>query len=281
VKTSKPSIKSRAAVALAGLCLIATLSPAHAGDVPSCYAANNLDTPPADRAIFVFIDQTTLLNAELRRSVMSNTGNFIKPGTTFTIGSFSAYAQGRYLEVTKTGTLETALPDSARNSTKLRILETFDACLAGQWNYGLKVAAGALTSAMNGASAMLSKSDVEASIRAVSDVVRASPAKDRVVLIVSDMLENSSVSSFYSEKTVRHISPAKELALAQVNGMTGNFGGAKVFVLGAGLLSEDKKGAYRDPKTMDALKSFWTGYFKASNANLAEFGQPALLNPVR
>ena len=278
MKTSKPSIKSRAAVALAGLCLLAT---AHAGDVPSCYVANKLPEPTADRAIFVLIDQTTLLNAELRRSVMSNTGNYIKPGTTFSIGAFSAYAQGRYLEIKKTGTLETALPEAARNSVKLKTLDTFDACMVGQWDYGLKTAAGALTAAMAGASGTLAKSDVEASIRALSDVVRASPAKDRVVLIVSDMLENSSISSFYATNNVRRINPVQEFAIAKANGMTGDFGGARVYVLGAGLLPEDKKGTYRDPKTMDALKGFWAAYFKASNAELIGFGQPALLTPVR
>ena len=66
--------------------------------------------------------------------------------------------------------------------------------------------------------------------------------------------------------------------------MLGDFAGARVYVIGAGVMPEGdtkKGGVYRDPKTMDALAKFWALYFKASNADLAGFGQPALLNPVR
>ena len=265
----------------AGVFLTLAALTASASDVPSCYAANGLKEPTAERAIFVLIDQTTLLNAQLKNSVMTNTGNFLKtPGTAFTAASFSAYTQGRYLDVTKTGTLEPALPDAARNSTKLKTLDVFDECMKGQRAYGLKTAADAVTQAMAGATATLTKSDVQASIRALSDVVRASPARERVVLIVSDMLENSTVSSFYADWNVRHIDPKKELAITKASGMTGNFGGARVYILGAGLLPDSKKGAYRDPKKMDALKAFWAAYFKSSNADLIEFGQPALLKEV-
>jgi hypothetical protein len=278
--------KSRAAGLLILLCAVAGLValPAQADDVPSCYQANKMPAPRTDRAIFVLIDQTTLLDAELRRSVMANTGNFIKPGTAFTVAAFSAFAQGRYLNITKTGTLEAALPEAARNGVKFKTLETFDACMAGQWHFGLKIAAGALTAALGGASATLAKSDVEASIRALANVVRASPAKDRVVLIVSDMLENSNVSSFYGHQNVRLLNPAREMALARAASMLGDFGGARVYVIGAGVMPEGdtkKGGVYRDPKTMGALSKFWALYFQASNADLAGFGQPALLTPVR
>lgn len=281
-----PSIKSGAAGLLTLLCAVASFSaaPAQAGDVPSCYQANKITEPRPDRAIFVLIDQTTRLDATLRQAVMGNAGNFLKPGTAFTIGSFSAFAQGHYLHITKSGTLETALPDAARNGIKIKTLETFDACMRGQWTFGLNAAAEALTAAMNGASTTLAKSDVEASIRALSDVVRASPAKDRVVLIVSDMLENSTISNFYGNRNVRMLNPAREMALAQAASMVGDFDGARVYVIGAGIMLESdakKGGVYRDPKMMDALKKFWSLYFKASNADLAGFGQPALLNPVR
>ena len=55
-------------------------------------------------------------------------------------------------------------------------------------------------------------------------------------------------------------------------------------MLGAVLLSDDtknKKAAYRDPKTMSALADFWRTYFEKSNAQLIEFGQPALLNQAK
>jgi hypothetical protein len=263
---------------------VAGAAPASAaGDVPSCYAANKLPAPSAEREIFVVIDQTTLLNADLRQSVMSNVGGFMQPGTAFVIATFSAFAQARFLTVTKAGTLEAGLSTAERNGVKVRVLETFDACMSGQWNFGLRVEAAAITAAMAGASSALVRSDVLATVRAMSDVVRASKARERVVLIVSDMLENSSVSSFYSNhQNVRSLNTKTEMNLAKSNDMIGNFDGARVYVIGAGIVPEkEKKGIYRDPKTMRALKNFWVEYFKASNADLVEFGQPALLNPIR
>lgn len=140
-----------------------------------------------------------------------------------------------------------------------------------------------MTGAMGEASSDLAKSDVMASLRDFSARIRQSNAKERVVLIVSDMLENSSVSSFYANNTVRRINAGKELALAQKNDLVGDFGGARVYVIGAGMLAKDatsKKGIYRSPDVMNALSEFWKGYFRATNADLKEFGQPALLMPI-
>ena len=52
---------------------------------------------------------------------------------------------------------------------------------------------------------------------------------------------------------------------------------------GPGSLPETGKSArsYRDPKTLNALATFWKAWFGKSNANLVEFGMPALLNPVK
>ena len=69
--------------------------------------------------------------------------------------------------------------------------------------------------------------------------------------------------------------------------MIGDFGNARVFVLGAGLLQENAggknkdSGVYRNPKTVSLLRQFWETYFTASHAKLVEFGAPALLSPVK
>lgn len=277
------SNQPRAAGAVALALALAFTSPAHAGDVPSCYAANQIPLPSVERAIFVLIDQTTLLNDSLRRSVMSNVGRFMQPGTSFTVSTFSSFAQGRFMEITAAGDLEPALEDDVRNGVKVKRLADFNACMRGQRRYALQFEADALTRAMDGVSATLLHSDVQASISALSDVVRASTAKDRVVLIVSDMLENSSVSNFYAQQNVRKVDVLKEMALSKASGMIGDFDGARVYVMGAGLVPEPAKGKgiYRDPRTMNALRAFWVAYFKASNADLAGFGQPALLTAVK
>jgi hypothetical protein len=98
------------------------------------------------------------------------------------------------------------------------------------------------------------------------------------------MLENSSISSFYQNQSVRLIDPEKELSLVAKHDLFADFSGARVYVLGTGLIPEDSKSnknQYRDPKTMAALSTFWLQYFSKSNGRLMELGKPALLNPIR
>lgn len=253
-------------------------------DVPSCYAANKLNypTPVLEHEIFVLIDQTTILDEKLQQSVRDNVANFARPGNAFVIAQFSAFAQGRYMDVLNAGTIETPLPEKERNSISVKVLKTFDVCMQAQQGYAAKTMATALNKAMQTSSDSLARSDVMSSLKDISHRVKQSAAKEKIVLVVSDMLENSSVSSFYHNKNVRGIDPAKELTIAEKSDQLGDFGGARVFVVGAGIIPEIiGTKTYRDPKTMAALKTFWHGYFQKSHATLAEFGAPALMVPVR
>lgn len=274
------------------LCLAAMLLNVSAwagvqNDVPSCYAANpkiGHAAPATERELFVVVDQTTLLDQNLRASVLENTGRLVKPGNAFTIATFSSFSQGRYMAIENAGTLEVGLPEKERDNLAASALKSFDACMNGQFQFAAKMVGGALNKALSGASSSLAKSDVIASIKELSVRVKASPAKDRIVFVVSDMLENSSVSSFYAAQNVRKVDPVKELAIVEKSQMFGDFGGARVFVLGAGIVSEESskaKGVYRDPQAMAALRDFWTQWFAKSNARLVEFGSPALMVPVQ
>jgi len=255
-------------------------------EVPSCYKANKLERqlPAPAREIFVLVDQTTLFDEKLQNSVFENTWGYLGQDSSYTVVSFSAFSQGRYTEVVSSGIIEPPFPVKERDSTSVRLLNSFDECMKGQEAWAKKRAVEAVKKTFVAASRDLAKSDILAALKDVSALVKSSPAKDKVLFVVSDMLENSTISSFYAGSTrVRAIEPAKELAAAEKAGMFGDFGGARVFVLGAGLIGPagDSKSSYRDPKTMNALRQFWTQYFEKSGARLEQFGQPALLQPVR
>ena len=93
-------------------------------------------------------------------------------------------------------------------------------------------------------------------------------------------------TSFYTHNAVRHIYPAVELKKAQENNLFGDFGSARIYLLGPGVIqpaangSTAERNGYRDPMTLMDLKQFWSGYFARSNAPLVEFGAPALLEPL-
>lgn len=260
-----------------------------ANDIPSCYTANKLTipAPPTVQEVFVLIDQTTPLDASLQDSVRENVGRLVKPGAAFVIASFSSFGQGHYLEVLSAGMLEGGIDAKLRDDISVKLLRNFDACMAGQSDFGRKAAAVALNKAMSGSSPDLAKSDVMGSLKELSSRVRQSAAKDKIVFLVSDMIENSSISSFYANKNVRTIEPGLELKKAEGAQVIGDFGGARVFVLGAGLIQENSRGknkdsgVYRNPKTMSLLHQFWELYFESSKAKLIEFGAPALLTAVK
>lgn len=253
--------------------------------VPSCYDTKmGLVPAPADTELFVLIDQTTAFDPSLQQQVADNIRPFMKAGHAYSVLSFSAFSQGRYAQVLSAGTIEPMIAPAVRNDIPKTMLSKFDNCARRQPNAAMQAIGHALRAGFGGADVRLAKSDVLASLKAISARVKKSPARQKVVLLASDMLENSSVTSFYGARgeSVRQIDPVKELKHAVEHDLVADFGGARIYVIGAGLLAEEGKkgGKYRDPKTMRALTSFWTGYFQKSNATVVEIGQPALLTPL-
>lgn len=272
---------------LAALTAAVLCAPVQAAEdvVPSCYHAK-LGVQPAGAAteIFVLVDQTTRFDTTLQQQVADGVRPFMAPGNAFSVSVFSAFAQGRYAQVLTSGKIEPVIAATLRDDISKPLLNKFDACAKRQPQQAMGVVGAALRSAFGGASADLARSDVLASLKSIATRVKQSPAQRKVVLIASDMLENSSVTGFYGAKgaSVRQIDPAKELKLVGEHALFADFGGAQVHIIGAGLLAEGaaRGNQYRDPKTMRALTGFWTSYFKESNATVIEIGQPALLNPI-
>lgn len=196
--------------------------------------------------------------------------------------TFSAFSQGRYLSEGFTAALDAQLDDKIRYETPKKTLAIFDRCLAQKAPAMKQQLQSNLEQAMQQASGKLAKSDVIQSLVELAKVIKSNPAESKRALIFSDMLENSSITSFYSNNSVKKLDVAKELALVEKASMFADFGGAKVYVMGAGLLSEQgkAKGVYRDPKTLHALQAFWTEWFKKSNAELVEFGMPEMLGSI-
>lgn len=268
--------------------LLAGAFPAFAGNldaVPTCH--NRYVPAPAGQELktelFVVIDQTTRFDQGLKQSIANNIRPFLAPGNKLSVSNFSAFTQGHYTDVLVAGQLDHALTSEVRDDLPKKALKAFDACTQQQPKIAGHMIGGALKKSFNEGSGEISKSDVLGSLKDLSAMIRKSKAQRKVVLIASDMLENSSVSSFYASQAVRKIDPAKELEIANKHNLFGDFGGAEVYVIGAGLLADSgkMKAAYRSPQILAGLSGFWDQWFKRSNARLMEFGQPALLTPIQ
>lgn len=271
--------------------LFALSANAYAGlvnDIPSCYAANHFQfkSAPYQRLIYVLIDQTVMLDPQLQQSVISNINRMLGPGTKFVVAEFSAFSQDRYLNVLHTGIIEYPLTKDESGNVPMSQLPKFKACMNGQARYSIQLVDKSAQQAMQNSSSSLDQSDIMAALKTVSESIKSDAAQKKVLFLVSDALENSAVMSFYHHHVIAKIEPDKAIQKAKKAGMFGDFGGTKIYVLGAGLLPPAKHGTramrdgYRDPITLSRLHSFWTKYFDQSNGKLVEFGAPALVEPL-
>lgn len=251
--------------------------------VPSCYAAVDVGVPaPAPhRALFILVDQTTGLDDRLRQTLRSNLERLLQPGTSFTIATFSAFSRGHYAAVAATGAIETPLSEEQRLHLPASKVEPVGECLGQQRAFAIQIASQHLAEATSASSSTFTHSEIMASLRHLSEAVRASPARDKLVILVSDLLEHSTVTSFYANREIRPIDTEEELRKAGEHELLADFEGARLAVIGAGLLSPDSEGqAVRPTRALNALRHFWEQWFERSRADLVGYGQPDLAAPL-
>nr|WP_321278134.1 hypothetical protein [uncultured Vibrio sp.] len=111
-----------------------------------------------------------------------------------------------------------------------------------------------------------------------SDLIAKSKANRKIVLVVSDMLENSKQLTFYKRGQVSV--PSAEKALTKIESLDakGNFDNADIHVIGAGYLNGGKN--YTNHNSMTQLERFWTQILNNANGNVKQFGKPNLLVSV-
>ncbi|WP_127471680.1 hypothetical protein [Thiomicrorhabdus aquaedulcis] len=252
-------------------------------NLPSCTTLVKLPQTAPHTLLSVMIDQTTLVDSNLMAKFANIADQALSPNSEVRVYTFSAFSQGQYFTQMLSGQIDGALSDDERYTLPKKTLKTYDQCLAQQQpavRYQLNKT---IHNAMTGARADLAKSDILDSLKQAADTLKQSSAGSKNLLIFSDMLENSAITSFYARNTVRTIDVQKELNLIEKANLFADFGGANVYIMGAGLVSEagHSKGVYRDPKTLQALNLFWQEWFKRSNAQLIEFGTPELKQAIQ
>src|SRR6185312_1188509 len=130
------------------------------------------------------------------------------------------------------GRTETPLSQAERDDTSKPKLRNLDLCMTHQIDYARRISEAALQKSFGGASAEIARSDILASLYDfAAHVVHPSTAKSKTLLLASDMLENSSLSSFYSQRSVRKLDPAAELRKVRDKGLIPDLTGVRIFVV--------------------------------------------------
>jgi hypothetical protein len=266
-------------LALACFGLVGQARAAQRNDVPSCYSYADMSAnqpAPTGRELVVIIDQTTPLSADLRRTALNAALRFVQPGDEVLIYQFSAYMADSYMRLPFEGRMEAPIKGSQRDEIGMDSLRKLDRCLGQQQTFFAKLFTSKFDASVGTPSTRIAKSEIMFSLRQIADDLSKRPASHRVVLLVSDLLENSDFGSFYARNALRTIDPSAELKKAETNHLFAHFGGARVYVHAAGLVPADSKSSYRSGTAVEALRQFWTGYFEHSNATLEAFGAPSL-----
>ena len=249
-------------------------------DVPSCYDALKITNPnpSVEKELFILVDQTTPLDKNIMIYTYKNMMKFIKNGYAVTIASFSANSNGKYTDVAYAGNLEALLPDNAKHDIAKKVLRKYQGCMNGQYKFAKKKATKALVGVLKGANKKLPHSDIVKSLADISKhIIKASSASNKVVLLVSDMIEHSSITTFYTKGNLKKVNTSTEMLKVKNSGHLADFDGASIYVIGAGLIGTN---GYRDANTLKSLTTFWEKYFSTTNANLKAFGTPMLLEEV-
>jgi hypothetical protein len=222
----------------------AALVAAERNDVPSCYAQakiENFRSAPSGRLLTVVVDQTTPLTPDLQKP----------PGATSSASSSPVTSCGftRSAPTWKVTTPVCNSPASLKpidpavlGDVPMMASRKFDACLKGQSAALYQRFGKAFSNAMGKSSSDIPRSEILFSLKSIGDDIKnAEGVNERVILLMSDMLEYSDFGSFYTNNGIREINPAVELAKVEKQQLLADFSGARVYVHGAAFVPTNQE----------------------------------------
>ena len=271
---------------IAGIGLLFMASSAPAFEIPfppTSYKESDelrcLPEQPA-AALFVVMDETTSLNKHRKthRQVQELAVNWLAPGRAVQVIRFSSYVPGRDAEIVTSGLLNPEPSDDCTDGMKRSKRREFNRLHKEQIHAAKAATTKAIRKVFANFSTDIPKSEILFNIHRLSEHIRNYKATRKVILLVSDMMENSSVTSFYQAGGVRKISPEAEIAKAKDKGVLSAFGeGVIVHIVGLGYGAK----GYLDSDRVSNLEAFWRQYFQHGNATVEEFGKPLLLRGLK
>lgn len=242
----------------------------------SCYDIYGLkDENRVNSSIYILIDGTFEADFAMREQVYNNIKNLIHPNRYFYIAEFSAFIDNVYNKKIYDITIE----DKMENSffTAKSTLKKLNKCLRDQKVFAKSKLPAVIEQVLDKEKENMIKSEILFALKDFSFIIKNDKSKYKIVIILSDMLENSALTTFYYKNSLRELNPSQEIAKINENSMFADFGGANAYVIGAGLAGQ---GGYKNSKILEKFRTFWTNYFSKSNANLIEFGMPILKQDI-
>lgn len=225
------------------------------------------------RELFVIVDKSTPFPEDIQKNALISVLSIVKPQTAVALFTFSEFSKGKYLDFVDRYFFPSPLKEDVENSMGRSKVKTYNDCFKA-YSDGLreKLASDMFANfrKLDGSESS-SRSEIYYSLKDIArNAITISPAKEKIVFLLSDMLENSSYTSFYKVKKLADLDLEKELNIIDKNELFPDFDGATVIAIGAGIVENN---TYRDGRDRETLRKFWEEYFKKSNANLYRFSE--------
>lgn len=261
-------------------CALLVSAPASALDrQQSCYEQLELEQPEdnLDKALYILVDQTMPLSASMRANINKILEPHPRSGELVRIARFAPNTKGQYTELLFEG-IRDSQPSEAYlyhlrdddNRALLTCLKENETTLKTQFNSALQHGMGMINTS-------LPKTEILHALKRLSETVLINDnINDKTVLIISDGMENSEVTSFYRRKSVKKINVEKELEKVTSRHLLADWRGAKVYMYGLGTIRDPRK--HIKPSQIAPLEHFWRSYFNAGGAIIKELGTPAILS---
>jgi hypothetical protein len=273
-------------LSVAGAAAVPAASPVTSGernDLPSCRSLLFKESPQDStrRDYFVVVDRTVSFPESLLSDVIDRTERSIRPGDHVEVISFSGLTASEFTYVQLNLRIDSTASDSELESKipAARIAAT-QRCFARQMALGKSKVREVLNSLLRSPLSTARRSEILEALATIShETIQPSAAHDKLVLVISDMLEYSDVASFYSGGALRLINSGKVLQTARANSLLGDFSGARIYVAGAATVSGQSSAI--GLKERRALQSFWSEWFQESGGTVAAWGEPALLVDIQ
>ncbi|MBN4082370.1 hypothetical protein JYT13_01030 [Mariprofundus ferrooxydans] len=275
-----------------GLYVFALVFPvlAHANKIPfprtsyeAISKASELKIPAA--ALFIVADESVGFDKNMIMRANEMMVEWLEPGRAIEVIRFSSGVKGRYTEVVTAGRLDPEPSEDFVDNLKRSELGKFQKLHRQQLRMAKVQAQKALLSIIRSSNKSVPYSDIVSNMMHVSQHIKQFKANRKVILVISDMFENSSVTTFYSKGHVKNINPDREIKKVSEAGMQADFGeNVTVYVLGLGYFWSGEgsgKEKYLDPKRASKVAAFWTKYFEAGHAQVGEIGMPLMYGSMQ
>ena len=267
--------------------------PSVAGE-SSCYAKVGIKEPPPliKRGLLVLVDNTVEFDQRIRDEILRKIIAFmsehdrpsgiakdpkkdpkIGDGDRVIIMSFSHYGSDRFTGIRGDWRLEQLLVNTG--GVPRSDLRDLRRCLARQVQYRRSYIQDRLGAIYKDSDRDIPKTElIWTLVRTSRELIPIFEVEEIFLLIVSDMMENSDITSFYMRG--KAIDPNAQMRKMEKTDVIANYSGVNVYVMGAGY-TEDRS---HPTKVMRKVKNFWQQYIERAGGRLCELGTPLMFGNI-